>query len=166
MINLTVLPPLRIPTPIRACMCVCNTSYWFWLPMMGSVMRCHQNQINLKSGSPAPDAPCRLLFLPSSLPPSQPTKHTLSHTRHRSGGGYAVLCLASHLECICITVSAPVKVNTTPSLWPNRYFCLFCLDTLKLPLKPTKHRPVVRFILFTYFQIIHALILLVVHSSL
>lgn len=40
-------------------------------------MRCHQNQINLKSGIFAPDAPCRLLF----LPPDRPTDrtHTLTH---------------------------------------------------------------------------------------
>lgn len=39
-----------------------------------------------------------------------------------------------------------MKVNTTPSPWPNQYFCFFSVWTLKRPFKPTKPRPVARFI--------------------
>lgn len=120
-------------------------------------MRCHQNRINLKSAALRQMLPAgSSSFLPNDRP------NTHSHTHTRGGidprGGCAVLCLASHLQCICITVSAPVKVNTTSSLWPNRYFCLFCLDTLKLPLKPTERSPVCQIYsqIFTYSQIINA----------
>lgn len=130
MINLTVLSPLRIPAPIRVHarthVCVCNTSYLFWLSMMGSVMRCHQNQINLKSGSPAPDAPCQLLFLPPDR--THAFTHAASIQGRVAGGGTRSFVSASHLQCICRTVSAPVKVNTTPSLWPNQY-CLLSVWT-------------------------------------
>lgn len=133
----------NVHTCASMCICVhvymCNASHWFWLATIGSVMRCHEIRLiwswaDLCQMHPASFSSSAPLSLSLSL------QHTLStHTVlivKAQLGWYVVFCLSSHLQCICISAWALVKVNTTPSLRPDQYFLSFsvCTHSHSLPI--------------------------------
>ena len=129
---------------VSMCSCVfthvymCNPSHWFWLSMIGSVMRCHK--IRLIWGwakELVPDAPCQFLSLPlsSSLSLFLSLCHTHTHTHTHRLSMLRVewedmwSFVSVHLQCICISAPALVKVNTASSLWLDQYVLSFSICT-------------------------------------
>lgn len=129
--HLMISISVRLNYSVRSYVCThaytCDPSHWFWLSMIGSVMRCHKIRLIWSW------ARNRCQMLPASF--SLPFPLSLSH-RHtqffdaESRGGEDMWSFVSvHLQCICISASALVKVNTTPSPRLDQYFLSFSICT-------------------------------------